>query len=586
MSTGRRSDTMPRAYPAPEADAARAALARIVASEPFRNAPRLVSFLSFIVETTLAGEAAALKGYTIATQALGRPEDFDPQADPIVRVEAGRLRRALHAYYQGEGIEDPLRIAVPVGSYVPAFEPREAAATATALSALAGESGAEPRPLAAPGRGRRLPQGAMAWAAALTAAAVVLGLAWFRFAAPAEPAAFAAAGAPAAERDDGRPLVFIEPIRVTGALPDAFSPNLLHGIVADALARFDGLIVIDGEDDRPPAEKPHYALKLRASMQGGGVQVAARLTHRPSAELIWSRELDLAELGAVGAAERALAGSIAIAVGQPFGVIFSDLRIRAPEGSGARCLVFAHDTRRRFNEADHAKARDCLEAAVAARPTFHVAHALLAHFYLLEHRAGFNLRPDPLDRAMEAARRAIELAPQSARGHHAMMEALFARGETEAALREGHLAAELNPYSPDIQAGLGARYVQLGRYPEGVALLDRAMAANPARPPWYDFYRFVAAYMQDDLATARTIAGFLGEQSFYGPLARALMAQRDGEAERARQAIAQVSAAIPSFRDTPRRALKRAGFCGAITDRFLADLRAAGLSEASASAAE
>lgn len=577
MPTGRRSDTTTAAYSAAEADAARAALARIAASEPFRNAPRLVSFLSFIVESTLAGEAAALKGYTIATQALGRPEDFDPQTDPIVRVEAGRLRRALQAYYEDEGADDPFRIVVPVGNYVPLFERRRPAAAPDRSVA-----GTPPPP--ARRAGRRLSGGEKV-VAAVTVAAFALAAACFHLSAPSGPAASAAAPASLVDRNDGRPLVVVEPVRVTGTLPDGFSPTLLRGIVADALARFDGLIVIDGEDDRPPGEKPHYALKLRASPHGDGVQVAARLTQRPSAELIWSRELDLAEPGVAGAAERALAAAVAVAIGQPFGVIFSDLRIRAPEGSGARCLVFAHDTRLRFDEADHAKARDCLEAAVAARPTFHVAHALLAHFYVLEHRAGFNPRPEPLERALKAARRAIELAPQSARGHHAMMEVLFARGETEAALREGHLAAELNPYSPDIQAGLGARYVQLGRYPEGVALLDRAMAANPARPPWYDFYRFVAAYMQDDLATARTVAAaFHDEQSFYGPLARALMAQRDADTERARQALAQVSAAIPSFRDTPRRALQRAGFCGAITDRFLADLRAAGLSEASASA--
>src|SRR4051794_39676156 len=100
----------------------RASLARVTASEPFRNAPQLVAFLSYVVERTLAGAARDIKGYTIATNALGRPEDFDPQTDPIVRVEAGRLRRALDAYYGGEGHADPLRIVIPRGSYVPQFE--------------------------------------------------------------------------------------------------------------------------------------------------------------------------------------------------------------------------------------------------------------------------------------------------------------------------------------------------------------------------------------------------------------------------------------------------------------------------------
>src|SRR5918911_1070228 len=126
MPAGRPPQAASRIYSPQEAGAARAALARVVASEPFRNAPRLVAFLTFVVEKTLAGEAAALKGYTIATQALGRPDDFDPQADPIVRVEAGRLRRALQAFYEGEGADDPVRIAIPVGSYGAVFEHRPA----------------------------------------------------------------------------------------------------------------------------------------------------------------------------------------------------------------------------------------------------------------------------------------------------------------------------------------------------------------------------------------------------------------------------------------------------------------------------
>jgi hypothetical protein len=72
----------------------RAALDRVVASVTLRRSPRLVSFLCFVVETTLAGQANRIKGYLIAVEALGRKDDFDPQSNPIVRVEAGRLRRA------------------------------------------------------------------------------------------------------------------------------------------------------------------------------------------------------------------------------------------------------------------------------------------------------------------------------------------------------------------------------------------------------------------------------------------------------------------------------------------------------------
>jgi len=60
------------------------------------------------VNETLAGRASQLKGYTIATAVYERNEGFDPQVDPIVRVEAGRLRRALEHYYLTDGINDPV----------------------------------------------------------------------------------------------------------------------------------------------------------------------------------------------------------------------------------------------------------------------------------------------------------------------------------------------------------------------------------------------------------------------------------------------------------------------------------------------
>ena len=73
------------------------------------------------MEKTLAGESADIKGYTVATQVLGRKADFDPNLDPIVRIQAGRLRRALEQYYGVQGKSDAVVIDVPKGSYVPVF---------------------------------------------------------------------------------------------------------------------------------------------------------------------------------------------------------------------------------------------------------------------------------------------------------------------------------------------------------------------------------------------------------------------------------------------------------------------------------
>jgi hypothetical protein len=96
-------------------------LNRIVSSAAFRHALRLKSFITFVVEATLAGKSDRIKAYTIAVEALDRGGDFDPQSDPIVRVEAGRLRRALARYYGGAGRDDALVIDLPRGTYVPVF---------------------------------------------------------------------------------------------------------------------------------------------------------------------------------------------------------------------------------------------------------------------------------------------------------------------------------------------------------------------------------------------------------------------------------------------------------------------------------
>lgn len=102
-------------------DEVRSALARIVAHPLFARSIKLQSFLTYVVEETLAGRAGRLKAYNIATVALGRPESFDPSQDPIVRVEASRLRRALAAYYAGDGAHEHVRILMNTGSYQPVF---------------------------------------------------------------------------------------------------------------------------------------------------------------------------------------------------------------------------------------------------------------------------------------------------------------------------------------------------------------------------------------------------------------------------------------------------------------------------------
>ncbi len=101
--------------------AVREELEYILENPDFKAKPMIAGFLSHVVEETLAGKAHQIKGYTIATQVFGRRKDFDPAIDPIVRIQAGRLRRALENYYSGPGRQDHLKIEIAKGSYVPIF---------------------------------------------------------------------------------------------------------------------------------------------------------------------------------------------------------------------------------------------------------------------------------------------------------------------------------------------------------------------------------------------------------------------------------------------------------------------------------
>ena len=96
-------------------------LQKIISDPIFAVSNILRRFLSFIVQETLAGHSNQLKEYTIGVKVLNKPTDFQPQKDAIVRIHAGRLRRALSHYYRKAGSEESIRISIPKGSYIPVF---------------------------------------------------------------------------------------------------------------------------------------------------------------------------------------------------------------------------------------------------------------------------------------------------------------------------------------------------------------------------------------------------------------------------------------------------------------------------------
>src|SRR5580700_6541856 len=96
-------------------------LEKVLVSAEMCRSKKLCQFLRFTVEEVLRGHGSELKEYAIAVGVFRRGREFDPGADPIVRVQARRLRSKLERYYQTEGREELVRFEYPVGGYSPIF---------------------------------------------------------------------------------------------------------------------------------------------------------------------------------------------------------------------------------------------------------------------------------------------------------------------------------------------------------------------------------------------------------------------------------------------------------------------------------
>jgi serine/threonine-protein kinase len=112
----------------------REAVCKILASPVFANSARMSRFLHLAVERTLEQRGEELKEYVIGVEVFDRPPSFDPRIDPIVRVEARRLRAKLKTYYESLGSQDELIVSLPTGSYTPVFAWRQPADTAAPVS--------------------------------------------------------------------------------------------------------------------------------------------------------------------------------------------------------------------------------------------------------------------------------------------------------------------------------------------------------------------------------------------------------------------------------------------------------------------
>ncbi|MBM7048488.1 adenylate cyclase [Rhizobium lusitanum] len=483
----------------------RAQLERIVSSPEFPGVGRAAAFLRYVVEEAIAGRAGRIKGYSIAIEVFGRNETFT-QDDPVVRIEAGRLRRSLERYYLVEGHSDPVRIDIPKGGYVPAF------VWNTAVPAKQVEI--EPAP-AQPSHAKEPWWRAKRVMLAGVVAVVAASGYWI--------SGGLASGPPPrspGETAPDRPTLVVAPFANLGDGPEAqlYTVGLTEELLT-ALPRFKEIKVFGRETSKSLAPDvdaskirdefgARYLLAGGVRASGNRLRVTARLLDTSDDEILWSQDYDNdVGSGDLFAIQTDVARRVATAIAQPYGVMAQvDAANPPPDDPGAyECTLRFYAYRSELSVEAHAGVLDCLETAVARYPTYATAWAMLSIMYLDEDRFKFNSErgsEPPMQRALRAARRATQLDASNTRGLQALMMALFFNRELTEAMRVGEQALAINPNDTELMGEFGTRLAMGGQWERGAALLDQAIALNPGGGGYYHGTRALAAYMLHDNPTA------------------------------------------------------------------------------------
>jgi adenylate cyclase len=482
-----------RGQPSPEE--VRAQMRRILADPTLQASPARRELFRFVVEETLAGRADRLKGFTLALAVFGRKKDFDPQTDPVVRVEARRLRRDLDSYYVAAGKWDPIVISIPKGGYVPHFEWRDVG------------TAPDSRPPDAPPPGDRRPRRYRLAVVVLVGAflgisgwlgAGLLDSKWWSSSDGNEDAATALPRGPK--------IAVLPFVNLSGDPGQAYlAEGITEQIVTD-LARFRALFVLSTEStakyQQQSADPEHlnrelgidYLLDGNVRRESDTIKLSTRLVDAKSGKIIWTETYgDQLIPTNVFKIQEDVSKQVSAIIASNYGLIAEaglvEAQRRPPESFVAYdCVLRYYHYQRVLDQQEHAKVRACLERAVELEPDYTDAWAVLAQIYAQEHRFGYNPRPelyDSYERSLAAAQRAVEIEPRNPTAQLMLANALFDRRNLAGFREAGERAIALNPNDPEVLAHYGIRLVFIGEWERGVALVTKAIALNPEYPRWY-----------------------------------------------------------------------------------------------------
>jgi adenylate cyclase len=428
-------------------------LERILTSPDFDATRRSRDFLCFVVEETLSGRGEDLTQVAIALEVFGRKDNFDPLLDPIVRIQAGRLRRSLERYYLLAGRQDPVRIELPKGGYLPVFgEADEPKATL----ANAPSSGLSPT--------RRVGDAAIAWPAVVV---------WLFESTSARPGDEETAG------------------------------HLKEGLTMELGRYREVRVVLRRDEERlEPSRREALRFELRGRLrrEAEGFVITARLIDRTTGEQMWGESYCTSPSpGRWHGTLEDIANAIAARVGGEHGVLVQALlreyRSRPMAGGVYGAILRGYNFLSGRDVRELAPTVAALRQVVAQEPENASVWGLLARLYLANHTFELTHLDTPIDQSIAFAYRAVRLDPTSTRMRVILASCLLAKGELRAGREELDQALRQNPGSRAYQELVGWLLALLGDWERGIALMRAAVERNPGHLPqvhhglWADHLR-------------------------------------------------------------------------------------------------
>jgi TolB-like protein len=514
-------------------EAIRGQLERILGHAEFQATDKMRDFLRYVVEETLAGRSGRIKGFSIAVEVFGRASDFDAANDPVVRIQAGRLRRAIERYYLVGGRQDSIRIDIPKGGYVPVFA-----------------EGSGPKPL--PSRGQNLSK-----QTALAESCPVVLIVPFEDFTEKQEYAYIGVGL---STELNVELGHCADLRVIQYREDALGEGKL-GI------------------------KPDFTVTGRVFRDENNLKIVARLIDSNTGVQLWIDSLKSPfESGHLFDFVERTANSISAHIAGEHGAIVRAMTTRnnhrsTPDLTTYQAVLKGYSYLEKVDTFSYQQAFEALQQEMTKGCDAGLVFTLLSLLYTdniaMEY---FDLDHTPLDEALHLAREGVLLEPGNQLSHLALARAHLLQKELNQALNNVETALALQPESLLFMDAIGYMLLLLGEWDRGEQLVRKSIRLNPFYRIYARYGLWLNAFRQQEYSRALEETEWIAEiGTFWGPLARAATLGQMALPERGHEEVSRLLALKPNFTERGRLLIGHYIRFPDITERLIEGLSVAGL---------